>query len=62
MTRRRDLMCEDIFGCDHKPETPITDSDGDILYWQRRCGERHKVPGARRTPQAIPQDNEAKEK
>lgn len=39
MTRRSDLMCEDIFGCTHKPEIPIVDDDSnDILFWLCRCG------------------------
>lgn len=40
MTRRRDLMCEDIFGCDHTPETPVTE-EGEIVYWLCRCGRKH---------------------
>ncbi len=43
MTRRRDLMCEDIFGCDHKAETPIVEN-GAIVYWTCRCGEKRIQP------------------
>jgi len=43
MTRRRDLMCEDLFGCDHTPETPIVE-DGAVLYWVCRCGRKHPAP------------------
>jgi hypothetical protein len=43
MTRRRDLMLEDLIGCDHKLELPITE-DGEILYWRCRCGEVQKTP------------------
>ena len=47
MTRRRDLMCEDIFGCAHEPEIPISDG-GDIVEWRCRCGEkRYPVPAAK---------------
>jgi hypothetical protein len=42
MTRRRDLMCEDLFGCDHTPETPIVD-EGVIVSWVCRCGLIHPV-------------------
>lgn len=45
MTRRRDLMCEDIFGCTHEPETPILTDDGqDVDHWVCRCGQRAKKP------------------
>jgi hypothetical protein len=40
MTRRRDMMCEDIFGCTHEPETPIIDWDGSVLHWVCRCGTK----------------------
>lgn len=40
MTRRRDLMCEDIFCCTHEPETPVTDGSGEIAYWVCRCGTK----------------------
>jgi len=42
MTRRRDLMLEDLLGCTHEPETPVTDTEGsgEILYWICRCGKR----------------------
>lgn len=40
MTRRRDLMCEDIFGCTHEPETPVTDGHGDVSHWVCRCGAK----------------------
>lgn len=38
MTRRSDLMCEDIFGCKHEPETAIVEN-GEILEWRCRCGQ-----------------------
>ena len=41
MTRRSDLMCEDIFGCDHALETPIS-HDGEIVAWACRCGARRE--------------------
>lgn len=31
-------MCEDIFGCTHEPETPISDN-GHIVAWVCRCGQ-----------------------
>ena len=40
MTRYRDLMCEDIFGCNHEPETPVIDNDNNIVEWICRCGDR----------------------
>lgn len=43
MTRRRDLMCEDLFGCDHEPETPIVEN-GEIVHWVCRCGEKKTPP------------------
>lgn len=39
MTRNREIRCEDLFGCDHKAETPVAE-DGEILYWLCRCGRR----------------------
>ncbi len=37
MTRNSDLDCDDLFGCDHEPETPL--SDGGVIYaWVCRCG------------------------
>lgn len=42
MTRRSDMMLEDITGCDHEPETPVIEEDGtEIIYWLCRCGRRH---------------------
>jgi hypothetical protein len=38
MTRRRDLMCEDLFGCIHRPEVAIS-RDGEIVEWRCRCGK-----------------------
>lgn len=32
------MMCEDIFGCDHRSETPIVDHLGEIVHWRCRCG------------------------
>lgn len=43
MTRRSDLMCEDLFGCDHDPETPLSNVDGEIYAWLCRCGS-HQCP------------------
>ena len=44
MTRRRDLMCEDIFGCDHVGRTSISDG-GEIVSWVCACGQvRTPVP------------------
>lgn len=40
MTRRSDMMLEDLIGCNHEPETPIT-QDGEIIYWLCRCGREH---------------------
>ena len=45
MTRLRDLMCEDLFGCDHEPETPVS-QDGEIVYWLCRCGQKKTYPKA----------------
>jgi hypothetical protein len=36
-------MCEDIFGCDHAPEIPISDN-GQIVFWVCRCGARQVEP------------------
>lgn len=33
-------MCEDIFGCDHEPETPVIEN-GEIVHWLCRCGRKH---------------------
>lgn len=54
MTRRSDMMLEDIFGCDHTPETPITDDGGEILYWVCRCGRMHPVPEPKPEPEKGP--------
>lgn len=37
MTRKRDLMCEDILGCDHTPTIPISDH-GFVIEWRCMCG------------------------
>lgn len=42
MTRRSDLMCEDIWECDHKLETAIVEN-GEIIEWRCRCGRRVPV-------------------
>jgi len=39
MTRNREVRCEDLFDCDHEPETPVTDEDGEIIQWVCRCGK-----------------------
>lgn len=39
MTRRRDLMCEDIFECDHEPEVAISEG-GEVIAWRCRCGRK----------------------
>lgn len=44
MTRRREMMLEDLFDCEHEPEIPIVDDGGSILYWRCRCGEKRAVP------------------
>jgi hypothetical protein len=36
-----DLDCEDLFGCDHEPETPIIEN-GTITSWLCRCGQQVK--------------------
>lgn len=43
MTRHSDQKCEDIFGCKHEPETPIS-QDGEIVAWMCRCGRVHPIP------------------
>ena len=48
MTRRREMMLEDLFGCDHEPELAVSEG-GQILYWRCRCGERTCKP-AEQTP------------
>jgi len=65
MTRRRDLMCEDLFGCDHEPEIPVTDG-GEIIYWRCRCGKKKWTPpteeksddGKEDTDAAVPAGSE----
>lgn len=52
MTRNREIDCQDIFGCDHNPEIPITNGNGDIVYWQCRCGDKKVTP-----PQLVPLDH-----
>lgn len=43
MTRRSDLMLEDLYGCAHSAETPIVSEDGaTILHWICRCGRKVK--------------------
>lgn len=44
MTRRSDLMLEDIEGCDHQPETAVS-MRGEVIHWLCRCGRKHE-PGA----------------
>ncbi len=36
-------MCEDLWGCTHEPETPVT-QDGEIIEWRCRCGRRVAAP------------------
>ena len=43
MTRYSDLMCRDLFGCTHEPETPVVEG-GEILHWLCRCGKRATWP------------------
>jgi hypothetical protein len=44
MTRRSDMMLEDLFDCKHEPEIPVTDdSSGEIIYWLCRCGQKHFI-------------------
>ncbi len=43
MTRRSDMMCEDLWGCDHKPKIPISDS-GEIVSWRCNCGAKEYTP------------------
>lgn len=43
MTRRSDLMCEDLFGCDHEPEVPVSEG-GAVVEWMCRCGRRVRAP------------------
>ncbi len=48
MTRRSDLMLEDLRGCTHEPEIPILEDDGqEVSYWLCRCGLNRCVPVAR---------------
>jgi len=42
MTRRSDLMCEDLFECNHSPEIPISEN-GEIVEWRCRCGQKVKM-------------------
>ena len=44
MTRNSELNCEDLFGCDHSPETPISGHDGTIEGWLCRCGREVAIP------------------
>ena len=40
MTRRSDLMLEDLTGCDHSPAIPVVDDFGNIDHWLCHCGRR----------------------
>ena len=43
MTRRRDLMCEDIFGCDHTASVPVSEGN-ELVAWMCSCGAvKHPV-------------------
>ena len=42
MTRYSDLMCEDIFGCTHELEIPLS-QDGEVVAWRCRCGEHEET-------------------
>lgn len=45
MTRRSDLMLEDLFGCEHEPTIAICDDGGgEILFWRCACGARRVQP------------------
>lgn len=54
MTRNSDLRLEDIFECQHTPETPIVDDCGEILYWVCRCGHRWNPPANTHSEEAEP--------
>ena len=43
MTRRSDLMLEDLIGCDHEPTLPVT-QNGEVLYWRCTCGAKKWEP------------------
>jgi hypothetical protein len=49
MTRRRDLMCEDIFGCVHYPEVAVS-RDGEIVEWRCRCGKYSRSVASAEVP------------
>lgn len=53
MTRRSDLMLEDLRGCNHEMTIPISEN-GEILYWRCTCGER------RQSVEQIQEDNRRK--
>jgi hypothetical protein len=44
VTRNSEIDCEDLFGCDHEPETPIADDSGAIVSWRCRCGRHVAAP------------------
>lgn len=58
MTRRSDLMCEDLFECDHAPETAVVD-DGQIVAWICRCGSKQHVVGICGCEHSRPQGPES---
>ena len=54
MTRRSDLILEDLTGCTHEPETPVCDDAGtEILYWLCRCGRRRREVPAPNTSNGV---------
>jgi len=56
MTRRSDLMLEDLLGCRHELTLPVVDDDTwEILYWRCVCGarEHHPEPAVTVTVQQV---------
>jgi hypothetical protein len=44
VTKNYELDLRDLIDCQHRPETPITDGAGQIVYWLCRCGRQHPIP------------------
>lgn len=55
MTRNSDLRLDDLFNCNHVPETPIVDEcTGEILWWVCRCGRRWDPSNNTQSTEAEP--------
>lgn len=52
-------MCEDLFGCDHAPETAVVGGN-EIVAWLCRCGSKTHVVGSCQCVHCTPQGEDTR--